>query len=61
MLGSAAAAAATGGGGKQVTEGFSRAQHTKLSDRLTTDWDSQATVLDEEPEERDTEGDTDDK
>ena len=40
MLGSAAAAAATGGGGKQVTEGFSRAQHTKLSDRLTTDWDS---------------------
>ena len=58
MLGSAAAAAATGGGGKQVTEGFSRAQHTsKLSDRLTTDWDSQATVLDEEPEE----GDTDDK
>ena len=52
MLGSAAAAAATGGNGS-----FSRAQHTKLSDRLTTDWDSQATVLDEEPEE----GDTDDK
>ena len=49
MLGSAAAAAATGGNGS-----FSRAQHTKLSDRLTTDWDSQATVLDEEPEEGDT-------
>ena len=35
MLGSAEAAAATGGGGKQVTEGFSRAQHTKLTERPT--------------------------
>ena len=55
MLGSAAAAAATGGGDKQVTEGFSRAQHTKLSDRLRLGF-SGYTVLDEEPEE----GDTDD-
>ena len=61
--------AGLGGGGssdgrrRQAGNGrlLARAQHTKLSDRLTTDWDSQATVLDEEPEERDTEGDTDDK
>ena len=57
MLGSAEAAAATGGGGRQVTEGFSRAIHQAERPWTDSDWDSQATVLDEEPEE----GDTDDK
>ena len=44
-----------GGGGRQVTEGFSRAGFSR--EETDSDWDSQATVLDEEPEE----GDTDDK
>ena len=54
-LGSAEAAAATGGGGRQVTEGFSRAGFSR--EETDSDWDSQATVLDEDPDE----GDADDK
>ena len=54
-LGSAEAAAATGGGGRQVTEGFSRAGFSR--EETDSDWDSQATVLDEDPDE----GDADDQ
>ena len=54
-LGSAEPAAATGGGGRQVTEGFSRAGFSR--EETDSDWDSQATVLDEDPDE----GDADDQ
>ena len=55
-LGSAEAAAATGGGGRQVTGKASRVQAFSREE-TDSDWDSQATVLDEKPEE----GNTDDK
>ena len=50
-LGSAEPAAATGGGGRQVTEALSRAGFSR--EETDSDWDSQATVLDEDPDERD--------
>ena len=42
-------------GGRQVTEGFSRAGFSR--EETDSDWDSQATVLDEDPDE----GDADDQ
>ena len=54
-LSSAEAAAATEAGRSRNSEGFSRAGFSR--EETDSDWDSQATVLDEDPDE----GDADDQ